>query len=166
MFIINPNIEIKSQYINSQTNIKCLCTLCGNSWEATPNNLLKNRGCPSCASSNGERIIEQFLNKNKIKFIREFTFKNCADERLLRFDFYLPQYNICIEYDGEQHFKPINFGGCDNNQAIKSFNKTVKHDNIKNNYCKTHNIKLIRIDYKNFKNIEEILYKKILHTFN
>ena len=52
------------------------------------------------------------------------------------------------------------------NQAIKSFNKTVKHDNIKNNYCKTHNIKLIRIDYKNFKNIENILYKKILHTFN
>ena len=96
------------------------------------------------------------------------TFKNCfqVEGQYYKFVFYLPEYNLLIEYDGEQHFKPVNFGGCDNNQAIKSFNKTVKHDNIKNNYCKTHNIKLIRIDYKNFKNIEEILYKKIIHTFN
>ena len=69
---------------------------------------------------------------------------------------------ILEQYQGNK----IKISGCDNNQAIKSFNKTVKHDNIKNNYCKTHNIKLIRIDYKNFKNIENILYKKILHTFN
>lgn len=166
MLDLNPNIKIESQYINSQTKIKCFCELCGNIWEAIPNNLLKQRGCPKCFSSNGEKKIEQFLIKNNIEYIREFVFKDCADIQPLRFDFYLPKHNLCIEYDGEQHFKPVNFGGCDDTQAKKSFVKTVKHDAIKNNYCTKHGIDLIRIDYKNFKNIENILYKKILHTFN
>lgn len=75
---------------------------------------------------------------------------------MLTFDFYLPEHNICIEYDGEQHFKPIKiFGG-------NLYFKQIKyHDKIKTQYCKTNNIELIRIPYTKFKNIKQILKIKV-----
>lgn len=66
-----------------------------------------------------------------------------------------------IEYDGEQHFKPINFGGISNEKAYENYNINKKHDEIKNNYSKLHNIKLIRIPYYDFKDIEKILNKEL-----
>jgi very-short-patch-repair endonuclease len=60
----------------------------------------------------------------------------------LRFDFYLPKYNTCIEFDGKQHFEPVKiFGGNEN------FKEIIKKDSIKNMYCDTNGIKLIRIKY-------------------
>lgn len=72
------------------------------------------------------------------------------DIRPLPFDFYLPEYNICIEYDGEQHNRSVKHFGGD-----KAFYTRIKHDNIKNEYCKNNGISLLRIPY--FKNIEEEL---------
>lgn len=60
----------------------------------------------------------------------------------IHFDFYLPEENICIEFDGEQHFRPIDYFGGEN-----TFKLTQKRDKIKNKYCKNNNIKLLRIKY-------------------
>lgn len=78
------------------------------------------------------------------------------NERLLPFDFYLTNLNICIEYDGIQHFKPINiFGG------LNGFILTKNNDEIKTSYCKENNIKLIRISYNDIKIIKNILNENL-----
>ena len=74
----------------------------------------------------------------------------------LPFDFYLPNYNICIEYDGEQHFKPIKYFG-----GQKAFQSQQQKDEIKNKYCQDNKIKLIRISYMDYDNIEKILNKEL-----
>ena len=99
-------------------------------------------GCPKCKSSRGEQLIINFLKNNNIKFVFQKKFENCKYKRLLSYDFYLPDKNICIEFDGIQHFKPINkFGG---EQGLLN---RQNNDEIKNIYCHTNNIKLIRIKY-------------------
>lgn len=114
--------------------------------------LLEGVKCPYCDISKGEHRIEEWCSLNGIKNEREKTFTNCRDKELLRFDFYLPDYNVCIEYNGEQHYKPSEYFG-----GNKIFKKQQKRDNIKRKYCKENNIKLIEIPYTQFKDIENIL---------
>ncbi|MFA5150860.1 MAG: hypothetical protein WC433_08215 [Candidatus Omnitrophota bacterium] len=123
----------------------------GHKHSATINNLGRY-GCPYCNESIGERIIETILKDKSIKYIRQYRFENCCSKRKLPFDFYLPDYNTCIEYDGELHFKCVKYFG-----GIKAFRKTKMRDKIKTNYCKNNNIKLVRINYKQRNNISNIL---------
>ena len=86
--------------------------------------------------------IEQLLQELNIEYEKEKIFKECKDNLNLRFDFFLPKYNICIEYDGEQHFKPIKYWG-----GEEGLRNRQNKDKIKNNYCKENNIQLIRLNY-------------------
>jgi hypothetical protein len=107
----------------------------------TPNNHLNGQGCPICKESKGENKIRDYLNKNNINFIPQHRFPDCRKIRPLPFDFYLPEHNTCIEYQGEQHYKPIEwFGG------EQVFNDILNRDEIKKKYCKQKNIKLIIIN--------------------
>lgn len=124
-------------------------------------------GCKYCLDnkkykfSKGEQRIENFLQDNSYEYIKEYTFDDCRDIGLLPFDFYLTNDNVIIEFDGQHHFTPINFNGISDEEALKNFNSTQKHDRMKNDYCKKNNIELIRIPYWDYKNIEEILTKKL-----
>lgn len=131
----------KTNYINAKTKIKIICRKHGE-FVQTPSSHLSGKGCPNCRTSQGETIIEQILVSNNIKFSKQKSFPMCKNQKLLYFDFYLPEQNTCIEFDGEQHFKPIpHWGGKTN------YNKIKKRDEIKNNYCKNNNILLIRIKF-------------------
>ena len=131
------------EYKNSKTKVKIICLEHGE-FQQTPNMHLRNTGCPICRESKGEAKIRKFLNENNIKYIQEYSFNNCKNVFVLPFDFYLPEYNTCVEYDGIQHYKPINhFGG------EKAFNITKQNDLIKTNYCNYNMISLIRIPYYN-----------------
>ena len=113
------------------------------------------RGCQKCKESKGEGIIRNFLEKNCIKYEPQKKFAKCKDINLLPFDFYLTTDNICIEFDGKQHFDSIErYGG---NVGLKYIQT---HDKIKNEFCKNNNIKLIRISYK--ENIIERLDSELL----
>lgn len=113
-------------------------------------------GCPKCKHSKGEMQIIKFLEKFKIEYECQKKFCNCKSVNKLSFDFYLPKNNICIEFDGEQHYVPIShFGG------IKRFEIIKKHDIIKTDFCEKENIKLIRVSYKD--NINEKLKKELLN---
>jgi hypothetical protein len=128
-------------YEHSRKKIRIICPKHG-FFEQIACAHLRGVGCPACKSSKGEQKIRLYLEKNNIKFTQQYCFDNCKNENKLRFDFYLPKYNMCIEYDGLQHFKPIEyFGGEKNLKIIK------RHDNIKNNFCLNNNVKLIRIKY-------------------
>jgi len=133
----------KVNYVNQNTKVIIICKTHGEFTQKPTNHYHSKRGCPKCKTSRGEMVIDNILTYNEIKFEKNKTFSGCKDKNLLQFDFYLPDYNMIIEYDGIQHFKVIGrFGG------ISEFEKTVTHDKIKNEYCKSNNINLLRISYK------------------
>lgn len=143
------NCTYIGRYIkNNQTHIQFMCNKHLNLGiqEKSITNLEKTNGCPHCKSSKGENHIEDILVKNNIEYIRQKRFVECRDKYTLPFDFYIPKYNVAIEYDGEQHYEPIPFTG-DYEVAVKEHIDTKRRDEIKNKYCEDNNITLIRIPY-------------------
>lgn len=102
--------------------------------------------------SSGELRIAEFLKDNGVRFIREYYMKtlyNSQSKRLLFFDFFLPDYNAVIEFDGQQHFKPI--------YGAEKLRCTRHNDSIKNWFCQRQGIKILRIPYYNGSLIEKII---------
>lgn len=159
---VNPNIKVIGDYVNTHTPVICSCNKCGKQWSATPSNLLRGTACPQCRKSKGETIISNILLKLDIQYEYQYTFDECKHIRTLPFDFYLPKYNICLEFDGAQHYKPVNFGGCSNYEADKNFRLTQKRDHIKDQFCKSNDITLVRIPYYELENAETIIISKII----
>jgi len=135
-------------YINNKTKVIIICQKHGE-FKQTPNKHLLKRGCPKCNESRGEIQIRNFLISNSILFESQKTFKNCKNKNVLPFDFYLPKYNLCVEYNGIQHYEPVEYWG-----GEKKLEYRQNNDKIKTQYCKDNNINLIIIRYD-----EDILKK-------
>ncbi|MCF7910866.1 hypothetical protein K9L16_04295 [Candidatus Pacearchaeota archaeon] len=105
--------------------------------------------------SKGENEIIIFLNETKILFEKEKSFEQCLSLKgnKLRFDFWLPDYNTLIEFDGLHHYKPVN----KYRRAQKTHKNTKINDEIKNLFCKENNINLIRISYKDIEYISLLI---------
>lgn len=113
-------------------------------------------GCSQCnSSSRGENMIKSFLEKRNIEFSRNHRFDDCKRKKKLRFDFYLPEKNMIIEYDGEHHFIENKYFGKGNLKYIS------ENDEIKNKYCVDNGIQIIRIPYWDYDEIEKILEKAL-----
>lgn len=135
-----------------------ICKKCGHNWSAIISSRANGRGCPKCRESRGEKEISAWLEKNSIHYIRQYRFKDCRYKNPLPFDFYLPEHNICIEYQGKQHYAALEngfFGG------KRGFNKIRKTDSIKLEYCRSNKISLIEIPYTSFFEISSILGENI-----
>jgi uncharacterized C2H2 Zn-finger protein len=130
---------------NDKVIITCLTH---GDFRQTPNSHLNKSGCPICRESKGEKTIRAFLISKKINFIKEYKFNGCKNINPLPFDFYLPDHDTCIEYNGEQHYKSFNFFGGD-----EKLIKTQINDKIKLDFCKSNKLNLIIIN--NIKNIEK-----------
>lgn len=142
-------ITVLETYKDNLTKIRHLCNQCDHIWLGRPDHIVRRRGCPSCNQSHGEKLIANILRKQQIAYKVEHTFDDLCYKNKLRFDFYLPNKNVLIEYDGEQHYKPVkHFNG------NKGYNITKKRDALKNRYAKQKGIQLIRIPY--WKKPEEI----------
>jgi len=137
----NRYIYDKTLYVKNSDKLEIFCKHHGY-FQQFASIHLRGSGCPRCCNSRGELLIYKYLSSNSIEHIQQYTYKNCKNILCLRFDFYLPNYNILIEFNGLQHYKPINFFG-----GKKAFKKQVKKDNIKKKYCKDNNITLIIIRY-------------------
>ena len=147
-FFIYPN-----EYIDAKTKIKIICPIHGAFYQL-PHSHMSGAGCPICRLSKGEKKITDYLINRNISFEQQKRFIDCKNILPLPFDFYLSEYNLIIEYDGQQHFKSIKrFGG------EEKFKQTQKHDKIKNQYCLDNNINLLRIKYN--ENIEKKLKRYI-----
>lgn len=161
---INTTTIVIGQYVNAKTKIKCKCSMHGQEFEMIPSHILRGAsGCSRCNLSIGENKIKDILIKNNINFVQQKRFDDCKDKYKLAFDFYLPDHNIVIEYDGEQHFRTVTYGKMSEEQALKNLETTQKHDAIKNKYCERNNIQLIRIKYTEKENIEKIIKDKIIN---
>ena len=158
--IINDNIELIGEFKTVEIKTKFKCKIDDYEWFTKPDLILyQNCGCPKCNEPKGEREMSKILTNNNIEYITQHKFTGCKNKRPLSFDFYLPKYNLCIEYDGEGHYRPVQFNGINNIKAEKVFLSTQINDNIKNEYCSKNDIDLLRICYKDYQDINKILSK-------
>lgn len=120
---------------------------------------LQGKGCPTCKESVGERKIRMELERLKIKYECQKRFMSCINQeskRQLPFDFYLPDFNVCIEYHGKQHYS-IKHGyfGAKKNDAIYKHERLKNNDKLKSDFCDNNNIKLVILNSSS--NIEKEL---------
>lgn len=131
--------------------------MCLNSFLQNIHKHLNGQGCRFCeSSSKGEDYIKMWLDDFEINYIRQKSFDTCKYVNKLSFDFYLPDYNICVEFDGRQHFEPIEYFG-----GIKGYELNKKRDQVKNNWCLDNNVDLLRIKYNEVNIIKYILKEKL-----
>lgn len=150
-----PFIRIGNFEKNNMVKIEWECLICNHKWMQKPNAIFNGRGCPKCKCSKGELKIGNILKQHNIKYEIQKTFDDCTrqhNKKRLFFDFYLPDYNLMIEYQGKQHYEPVfHFGG------FETFKSNVERDQFKKDYCISHNMKLLEIPYWDFDNIEKII---------
>lgn len=154
-------LEINLNIPSSRISIKCKCE-CGEIYTTTHIAFLNGVvRCNKCANSisSYEYKIKCFLEEQQVKFYHLYRFQDCRDILPLAFDFYLPQYNLIIEMDGEGHYYPCHFNQIGYEHSIKSYQTIRKHDKIKDEYCMKHNINLLRIPYWEIKNSEDYKQK-------
>jgi hypothetical protein len=145
-------------YVDAKTKVQISCKKHGAFFQQ-PGSHLSGAGCPTCLESHGESFIATILDNHKITYEREKKFSDCRVDRPLSFDFYIPSLNTCIEYDGGQHFFPCKYFGGDH-----SFKKIQMRDEVKNNYCRIKNIKLIRLFHKDSSVVIEDIIGSLLKT--
>jgi very-short-patch-repair endonuclease len=103
----------------------------------------------------GERVVSRILERRRVRFVTQHKFADCIDKRPLRFDFWLPQKNALIEYDGPQHFEARDYYG-----GREHFTATQRRDRIKTAYARKKKIRLIRVKYS-VRDVEAFLVKKL-----
>lgn len=150
---------INGDYINARTKISVTRTQCDHTYEISPDNLLRGKGCPKCGmrQSGYMNIVEEYLNKHGVLFEKEKRFSDCKNIRTLPFDYYIPEQNTCIEVDGEFHFERNSVYINHHSEYAAISNR----DMIKTNYCADNNIKLIRLPYTKANEFEDILSREL-----
>lgn len=140
---------ISTVYENVHGKIKVFHTECNREFLTTYNHFRNGDRCPFCSNIvNSKAVLDivDFLNSKNILYKREYTYSDLVSDKgkVLRFDFYFPEYNVLLEYDGKQHFVY-------NENTIfnkETFLRIKKHDKMKDEYCLNNNIRLVRINYK------------------
>jgi len=127
-----------------------ICPKHGNFWQ-TPHDHLSGHGCPKCNQSHLETEIETLLVNKSIKYIDRHSPKWLGLQHL---DFYLPDYNIAIECQGNQHYEERDFFG-----GNTEFEKTIERDNRKSILCKENGVKLYYFTHYSKINEEDNIYK-------
>lgn len=147
--LINPK-----DYINTDTPLKFKCHKKKHGvFISSSHSILRGAGCPICKTSKGERAILFWLRDNNIKHKWQYRVKKHNGKGHFIFDFYLPQHDCLIEYDGRQHFIEIEAWG-----GSESLKKVQRIDKMKNEYAEFNSLKMLRIPYTDFEQIDNILY--------
>lgn len=152
---ILPGTEAIGEYINQNTPIMVRCKE-GHQWESTPKNLLAGHGCPICRGgrSSAETLVTNYLLDCDVPFKSPMTFDGLVGVggKPLSYDFYLPDYNCLIEIQGDQHIRPIQLWGGD-----EQFAKQQEHDKRKREYAKDKGFDLIEIWSSDLPNLYTII---------
>lgn len=148
----------KTEYEHSLKKVCITCKKHGDFW-ITPSEHLRGHGCPYCSLSKGEEKIEKFLREHDVCHERQYEihYKTLlCQQSKIKVDFYIPSHNTFIEYNGQQHYNPIEKWG-----GQKELEKQQARDMALRQYCNEHKIKLIEIPYTEFNNINNILAKEL-----
>lgn len=162
--LVGDEYEVMGKYRTAHTHVLVRHSSCGHEWQVTPSNFVKvGTRCPVCTSSRGEMRIAAYLRENGYVFTCGYRFDDCRNKLPLPFDIAMKvaERTILLEYDGEQHFRPVNFAGRSGEWAERQFRHIQRKDRIKTEYCRANGIPLIRIDYTQFDEIEAILDREL-----
>lgn len=156
----NDNILLNTEEYKEAhcPNLKIKCGKCGNVFVTSLQSYRKtDKVCHECGvSSRGEKYIKEYLDEHNVSYIEQKRFDDCRNIKPLPFDFYLNDLNIAIEFQGKQHYMPVDYFG-----GEKEFNNRLYLDSIKKEYCIKNNIPLIEIKYNQIEEINDILNKKL-----
>ena len=142
-------------YINANTPIKIICPVHGE-FKQLYRKHLQGQGCPKCRKSLGEESIRSFLKENNFIFKEQKKFDNLKDNKFLFFDFYIPNKNLLIEFNGVQHYYN-SF-----NKPLHEWHRQLHHDWMKRKYAKENGITLLVIPYWNLSKLNLILAKSLM----
>ena len=158
--ITSHEYTVVGSYIDTHTKIDIRHNNCLSIFPMTPHNFLSGQRCPICCESKGERSVRDYLEKSNNIYESQYSIKDCRNKLPLPFDFAVfdtfHNLTYLIEYDGIQHFECVEAFGGD-----IGFQKTKFNDEIKTNYCLDNKIRLIRIPYWKFDDIEDILENEL-----
>ena len=129
-------------YVNNKIKIRVKHNKCNRVYEVRPRSFFEGYRCPYCSSSKGEDIINKILRLLGIEYEYQKKFEDLRDNQPLSYDFYIPSQSILIEYQGQQHYEPIDYFG-----GKHQFKLQQKHDKLKADYAKDHNYTLITVPY-------------------
>ncbi len=156
--IVGDEYSVLGQFKGVSNKVSMKHNTCGHEYEVTPNHFYKGRRCPKCNQSKGEKAVNDMLESLNLTFAREYRISECKNVVALPFDFAVMKNNnlaLLIEYQGEQHFKSLEWFGW-----RESFADRQKKDAIKRNYCLTNRIPLLEIHFED-KNISKTLTTKL-----
>ena len=140
--LVGTEYTFLDQYQGALTKIRVKHSRCGHTYKVAPYHFIEGHRCPYCTNSKGEDIINKILKLLGIKYEYQKAFDDLRDINLLSYDFYIPSQNILIEYQGIQHYGPVDIFGGDDRFAIQQ-----KHDKMKSDYAKDHGYTLIAVPY-------------------
>lgn len=154
---LTDNIHPVNAYHGMWNPILFKCSECGKQFIKAPFYVLHAPKCPQCQRYRGEAKIALFLDRNNINFSQQKDYSDLIGTGggKLKFDFYLPDYNLLIEYQGEFH------DGTMNKFVSDRYPYVHEHDKLKREYVKKHSINLLEIWYYDFDKIEEILADRL-----
>lgn len=156
---ITSEVICIGDYTTTRAKARFKCMKCGDPFIATPHNVLQGSKCPRCSISKGEDLVLQNLIENQINYVAQKKFEGLVGVggRKLSYDFYLPEYNLLIEFQGRGHYEPVAFANRENLSAEEQFEKQVEHDRRKREYAENNGYKLLEISYKEMDKIPEII---------
>lgn len=165
--ISHPYLILLTDYVRANIPVKVYCTKCKRTFKVTPNKLQQGQHCICVKESHGEFKIRMFLHDNNVEFEQYKTFDDLCGvgNRVLSYDFFVPNSNLLIEFQGEQHDHPVSFygnGSTTKENLEEKFKKQQEHDRRKREYACVNNFKLLEIWYYDLSNIDNILSKNIL----
>lgn len=153
--LTNDEFEFLDPYQGDKLKITCRHKKCGYEWPIKPNAFLNQPSCPKCNETIGEREIRNYLDKHNINYQYAYHLDNKQ-----HLDFYLSEYRIGIEYQGEQHYKPVDFAGKGEEWAKEQFENNQARDKKKLDYCNAQGIEIIYIPY--YSKADRVLDKQLL----
>jgi uncharacterized protein with PIN domain len=155
--LVGSDYTVLDAYINNATKLRVKHNICGNVYKVRPVDFLSHQTrCPYCSSPKGELLINKILKSLGIEYEYQKTFEDLKDVHLLSYDFFIPSQNILIEYQGQQHYQPVDYFG-----GETTFKRQQNHDKMKSDYAKLHEYNLIAIPYTEdtFAKIKKYLVK-------
>jgi hypothetical protein len=152
-----------TQYVAQMKKLTIICPKHG-PFDICANNHIHGSGCNKCKRSRGETLINEYLIARSVLYEVQKGFEDLrvpdASEKSFnhpKYDFYVPGNKLLIEFDGKQHFEPVNFRGITNDEAKRLHERTRYIDQIKNVYATEHGYNLLRIPYTEIKQLSSIL---------
>lgn len=160
---INSTVKPIEKYYSYHQKLKCVCKIHDIVFYQSPHGILDGKnGCPNCVQSKGEKVLFTTLKNFGFELLQQYTFTDCVYKSKLRFDGYDFNNKITYEFNGAQHYYPIDFAGKGEEWANSQFEINKIRDNIKIDYCNKNNITLIIVPYWELDNIEHYLFDQLV----